>query len=190
MTNLLRTCRFSQRYRHFRVAKGLSQGLTGIAIDGGPQGEMALHYNANGGTMVLGDALINFEPHGFGFLPAKYCRNARLMRRSLRKLLDYAFDRMFFAHGTPILSGARARVERLLGYLPLASDSMADRRHNVAATEYHHAVSSADPFLAHHLCPSLCLGGASRGGKRPPDLADLLLGARLHGPGAHGRDAL
>lgn len=94
--------------------EGLAQGVTGIAIDGGPQGEMALHYNAGGGTMVLGDALINFEPHGFGFLPAKYCRNARLMRRSLRKLLDYAFDRMFFAHGTPILSGARARLERLL----------------------------------------------------------------------------
>ncbi len=90
------------------------QGLTGIAIDGGPTGEMALHHAANGGTMVLGDALINFEPHGFGFLPAKYCLNARMMRRSLRKLLDYSFDRMFFAHGTPILSGARARLEQLL----------------------------------------------------------------------------
>lgn len=95
--------------------KGLALGgVTGIAIDGGPQGEIALHYNASGGTMILGDALINFEPHGFGFLPAKYCQNARRMRRSLRKLLDYSFDRMFFAHGTPILSGARARVEQLL----------------------------------------------------------------------------
>lgn len=94
--------------------EGCVQGLTGIAIEGGPKGEMALHYNANEGTMVLGDALINFEPHGFGFLPAKYCLNARTMRRSLGKLLDYAFDRMFFAHGTPILSGARTRVEQLL----------------------------------------------------------------------------
>lgn len=94
--------------------QGSVQGLTGIAIEGGPKGEMALHHAANGGTMVLGDALINFEPHGFGFLPAKYCLNARMMRRSLRKLLDYSFDRMFFAHGTPILSGARARMEQLL----------------------------------------------------------------------------
>jgi len=93
------------------------QGLTGIAIQGGPQGEMALHCKAGQGTMILGDALINFEPHGFGFLPAKYCLDARLMRRSVGKLLDYAFDRMFFAHGTPILSGARARVERLLATL-------------------------------------------------------------------------
>ena len=94
--------------------EGIAQGVTGIAIPGGPEGEMALHYNANEGTMVLGDALINFEPHGFGFLPAKYCLNARMMRRSLGKLLDYSFDHMFFAHGTPILSGARARVEQLL----------------------------------------------------------------------------
>ena len=91
-----------------------SQGLTAVAIDGGPAGETALHYDANGGTMVLGDALINFEPHGFGLLPAKYCLDANLMRRSLGKLLDYAFERMFFAHGTPILSGARGRVEHLL----------------------------------------------------------------------------
>jgi hypothetical protein len=104
----------------FPVAPGMLEGaervegLTGIAIDGGPKGEMALHCSANGGTMVMGDALINFEPHGFGFLPAKYCLNVRLMRRSLGKLLDYDFDRMFFAHGTPILSGARMRVEQLL----------------------------------------------------------------------------
>jgi metallo-beta-lactamase superfamily protein len=91
-----------------------SEGLTAIAIDGGPAGETALHYDANGGTMVLGDALINFEPHGFGLLPAKYCLNPNLMRRSLRKLLDHTFERMLFAHGTPILSDARARVEQLL----------------------------------------------------------------------------
>jgi hypothetical protein len=91
-----------------------SRGLTAVAIDGGPAGETALHYNDTGGTMVLGDALINFEPHGFGLLPAKYCLDSNLMRRSLRKLLDYAFERMLFAHGTPILSGARARVEQLL----------------------------------------------------------------------------
>jgi metallo-beta-lactamase superfamily protein len=92
----------------------VSQGLTAVAIDGGPAGETALHHNDNGGTMVVGDALINFEPYGFGSLPAKYCLDHKLMRRSLGKLLDHAFDRILFAHGTPILSGARARVEQLL----------------------------------------------------------------------------
>jgi len=91
-----------------------ADGLTTVAIDGAAAGEMALHHNDNGGTMVVGDALINFEPHGFGLLPAKYCLDPKRMRQSLGKLLDYAFERMLFAHGTPILSGARARLEHLL----------------------------------------------------------------------------
>jgi hypothetical protein len=97
-----------------RDGEMFSQGLTAVAINGGPAGETALHCDDNGGTMVLGDALINFEPHGFGLLPGKYCLDPKLMRRSLGKLLDYAFERMLFAHGTPILSDARARVEQLL----------------------------------------------------------------------------
>jgi hypothetical protein len=58
--------------------------------------------------------LINFEPYGFVLLPAKYSSNFKLMRRSLSKLLDYSFERMLFAHGLPILSHARERLELLL----------------------------------------------------------------------------
>ena len=94
--------------------EALSQGLTMIGIDGGPAGESALHHADNGGTIIVGDALINFDPLGFALLPSKYCLDQKLMRRSLDKLLDFTFERMLFAHGTPILSGARARVEKLL----------------------------------------------------------------------------
>jgi hypothetical protein len=90
-------------------------GLTAVAIDGGPAGEIALHSQALAGTLIIGDALINFEPYGFTFLPKKYCSNANAMRRSLAPLLDLAFERILFAHGTPILTGARHRLERLLG---------------------------------------------------------------------------
>jgi hypothetical protein len=93
---------------------GLPAELTAAGIEGGPAGEIAIHFAAGDGTMVVGDALINFEPYGFALLPAKYCSNFKLMRRSLSKLLDYSFERMFFAHGTPILSQARARLELLL----------------------------------------------------------------------------
>ena len=89
-------------------------GLTAVQIEGAVAGEIAVHSDAAGGIVIMGDALINFEPHGFTFLPAKYCSNAKAMRRSLPKLLDYSFERMFFAHGTPILSGARRRLEQLL----------------------------------------------------------------------------
>lgn len=89
-------------------------GLSTIGIEGAPAGEIAIHCASDGGTLIVGDALINFGSHGFSFLPAKYCLDHRLMRKSLRKLLDYAFNRMLFAHGTPVLSGARERLRRLL----------------------------------------------------------------------------
>ena len=92
----------------------ISLGLTAVAIEGGPLGETAVHFEADGGTLVLGDALINFEPNGFALLPAKYCSDFKLMRRSLPKLLDYPFERMLFAHGTPLLRAARERLEHLL----------------------------------------------------------------------------
>lgn len=88
--------------------------LAAIEIEGAPKGEIAIFSDADGGTIIMGDALINFEPYGFALLPAKYCSDAKQMRSSLLKLLDYSFKRMLFAHGMPILSCARRRLEQLL----------------------------------------------------------------------------
>ena len=88
--------------------------LTAVRIEGAAPGEIAVYSSVAGGVMIIGDALINFDPYGFTFLPAKYCTNSKLMRRSLAKLLDYSFERMLFAHGTPIQSKARQRLEALL----------------------------------------------------------------------------
>lgn len=87
-----------------------------IAIDGAAPGEIALHLARDGGTVIVGDALIHFEPYGFTFLPPKYCDDAPAMQRSLRQLLDLPFERMLFAHGTPILHDAKARLARLLDH--------------------------------------------------------------------------
>ena len=92
----------------------ITTGVTGIPLEGAAPGEIAFHFADQGGTLVIGDALINFEPYGFTLLPAKYCSNQKQMRRSLRQLLDWPFDRLLFAHGAPILSSARARLETLL----------------------------------------------------------------------------
>jgi hypothetical protein len=85
-----------------------------IDIEGAVAGEIALYHASNGGTFIVGDALINFEPYGFSFLPRKYCLNEKQMRSSLRQLLSRPAERMLFAHGTPILSEATARLRRLL----------------------------------------------------------------------------
>ena len=88
--------------------------LAVIAIDGAAPGEIALYSAEHGGVLIIGDALINFEPHGFTFLPRKYCSNQKEMRRSLRKLLAYKFERILFAHGTPVLSQGTTRLRELL----------------------------------------------------------------------------
>lgn len=88
--------------------------LAVIGIEGAAAGEIVLHSAPNGGTLVTGDALINFEPYGFTFLPRKYCSNEKEMRRSLRKLLTCKAERMLFAHGSPILSRAGERLQQLL----------------------------------------------------------------------------
>jgi len=85
-----------------------------IKIEGAVAGEIALYHASNGGALIIGDALINFEPYGFSFLPRKYCLDEKQMRRSLRRLLARPAERLLFAHGVPLLSGASARLRRLL----------------------------------------------------------------------------
>ena len=102
--------------RFTRVADGdeICDGLRVIGIEGAVSGEIVLHYAPSGGTLIVGDALINFEPYGFTFLPGKYCSNEKEMHRTLRELLACKAERMLFAHGTPILSGASDRLKDLL----------------------------------------------------------------------------
>jgi hypothetical protein len=104
----------AQQFRSVADGDEICNGLRVIGIEGAAAGEMILHYASNSGTLIVGDALINFEPYGFTFLPGKYCSNEKEMRRSLQKLLDYEAERILFAHGTPILSGASDRLQRLL----------------------------------------------------------------------------
>jgi hypothetical protein len=94
-----------------QLAEGMSlYGLTAIPIAGAAPGEFAFFDPRYGGSLILGDAIINFERHDFSLLPAKYCTNRKEMIRSLRRLLDLTFVRAFFAHGSPVLTCACDRL--------------------------------------------------------------------------------
>lgn len=85
-----------------------------IPLPGGAAGEVAIFTPLNGGVVIVGDALINLSAYGFSFLPEKYCSDGKELRRSLSQLLAFSFETMLFAHGQPIVAGARRRLETLL----------------------------------------------------------------------------
>jgi hypothetical protein len=89
------------------------EGLLEVChIPGAPDGEIALR--TPGGIVCVGDALIHLPGTGFDLLPGKYCRDEKLMRASVRKLLRWDFSVLTFAHGLPIVSNARPRLETLI----------------------------------------------------------------------------
>jgi hypothetical protein len=94
--------------------KKICPELEVIVIEGAVAGEIALYDPLKGGTLIIGDALINFDPPGFAVLPKKYCIDEKRLRQSLWERLTRSAERMLFAHGAPILSGANAHLRRLL----------------------------------------------------------------------------
>lgn len=92
----------------------LIYGIMPIAIPGATPGETAFYSNT--GVMILGDAVINTSPDaGLEFLPDKYCTDAGQNRASLRRLLDFDFHTLTFAHGAPVTIRAREKLSALLG---------------------------------------------------------------------------
>jgi hypothetical protein len=82
-----------------------------ITLPGAGAGEIAL---CGAGVLHMGDALIHIDPPGFAPLPDKYCADPRELRHSLGKLLRSDFEILTFAHGLPLISQARRRLETLL----------------------------------------------------------------------------
>ncbi len=87
-------------------------GLMVLELPGAGLGEVALHFGE--GLWSVGDALINLAPQGFGLLPPKYCLDAAQMRGALRNLLRFEIELLTFAHGLPLVAGAREKLESLL----------------------------------------------------------------------------
>ena len=92
----------------------LESGLEIMAIEGAAPGEITIFSELDGGSLFIGDALINVDPYGFTFLPPQYCADHRAMRRSLRRLANRQVKRIFFAHGLPITTAATSRLCTLL----------------------------------------------------------------------------
>lgn len=85
-----------------RDGEVLFQTLKAIELPGGGPGETA--YLAPG-VLILGDAVVHLD--GLQILPDKYCGNPRLLRESLKGLAALDFQIACFAHGLPLVDGAK-----------------------------------------------------------------------------------
>lgn len=84
-----------------------------IALAGGGENETAFFHKETA-TLVIGDALINLPPKPLMPLPTKYCTNASLLGVNLASLLKLPIQRIFFAHGAPILQDGLRQIQKAL----------------------------------------------------------------------------
>lgn len=89
----------------------LIYGLRPIPLTGAVAGETA--FLAPEGILMVGDCLIHLN-RGLELLPDKYCLNPKQMRDSLQQLLSLSFDTVTFAHGIPLVKGAREKLRSIL----------------------------------------------------------------------------
>jgi glyoxylase-like metal-dependent hydrolase (beta-lactamase superfamily II) len=90
-------------------------GITPIAIPGATAGETAFYSQT--GVMIIGDAVIHLSAeNGLELLPDKYCVDAEQNRASLRKLLAFDFHTLTFAHGAPVTTRAKEKLDALLNH--------------------------------------------------------------------------
>jgi glyoxylase-like metal-dependent hydrolase (beta-lactamase superfamily II) len=88
-------------------------GFEKIPLPGAGDAETA-YFHPESKTLVVGDALINFPPHGLTLLPDKYCTDPVQLRQSVRRLSQLPIERIFFAHGAPIVHSGLSQLSTLL----------------------------------------------------------------------------
>ena len=114
-----------QVYAHEKAKPECEHKLDVLVLDGEklPGGPRVIHLPGagagevgliTGNVILLGDALIHPKGKDLTFLPDQYCDDAKQSRQSLRKLLDLDFQTLTFAHGEPIVGGAKQQLTALL----------------------------------------------------------------------------
>jgi glyoxylase-like metal-dependent hydrolase (beta-lactamase superfamily II) len=92
----------------------LPGGLKAIHLPGATPGGVAFYSKMNGGTLMLGDSILNHREKGLMLLPDQYCEDGRLAKQSLNKVLDLRFKIVTFAHGDPICQNAKKQIAAIL----------------------------------------------------------------------------
>lgn len=92
-----------ERLRSEQLLEG---GWSVLPLPGKSPGEIGLLRAADGGQLVIGDALIGRPAGGLSLLEEDKLDDSRQLRRSLRNLIDERFDALLLGDGVSILAGA------------------------------------------------------------------------------------
>jgi glyoxylase-like metal-dependent hydrolase (beta-lactamase superfamily II) len=103
----------------------IAGALRVIHLPGKSVGEIGLYFDPAhhtlsreiGGILLLGDAIIGNPPGALSLIPEPKLDDPSKLKRSLRKLLNYAFDVLLLCDGRPVLSGAKLKVAEFLNTL-------------------------------------------------------------------------
>lgn len=80
-------------------------------------GEVAFYWPGHR-VLIVGDAVIGNPPGRCSLLPEAKLDDPPRLHESLRALLELDFDCLLVGDGTPILSGAKPRLEQLVATFP------------------------------------------------------------------------
>lgn len=102
----------------FRFGDELRPGVQALEVGVITPEETALHIDAGGGAMAFADAIVRYGGE-IGFVPDSLLGPdpeavKRGVRESVRRLLEYDFDTVLFAHGDPIVREGRTALERFV----------------------------------------------------------------------------
>lgn len=101
--------------RTYKDGDILPAGLRAISIPYGKSpGESALYLDRAGGILILGDALIGRPDGELNLMAAEKYADPNKAKEGLRRLLDFDFDAVLVGDGTPIRTGGKKAVERLI----------------------------------------------------------------------------
>jgi hypothetical protein len=104
--------------RLFKHGARLPSGILALKVGALCPEETAFHIPLHGGILSIGDALIR-EGGRLSFVPDFLMGEdpegvKRGLKQAFRRLLRCKFDHMLFAHGTPLIGGAKKALKRFL----------------------------------------------------------------------------
>jgi glyoxylase-like metal-dependent hydrolase (beta-lactamase superfamily II) len=102
----------------FEWGEQVAPGIEALEVDAICEEETALLI-ADAGALSVADAVMRYGPE-LSFVPDQYIGDdpeaiKAAIRDAYRKLLDRDFDNLLFAHGTPLVGGAREALREFCG---------------------------------------------------------------------------